>query len=504
MPRRNFWDTGWRGATARFSIWTLSRCAYRPLYGPNTRFNTFRKLVGNTLIAHLCRAAAYGDPVSLAAGGDYPRDWTYAADAAQGIALAFRVQAARHTTYNIAAGRSYTVRDVVDALRRIAPATDVTVGSGQWERRPCTSRSTARGALDISRAREDLGYEPRYALEDGLGAYVGIGLARCRGKDGGGSRSPVVELTWNTSSCSLSIGQHEGAREGSSSARHRATRRAMPICDPGWVLVKVRACGISGSEVNRLSLDQRIYAGRPKDMTRQLPTHHGPRIFGNSRWARRRRRRASGGYPVVIQSVIGCGACESCDAGLPNHCDRRITIGVHADGAFAEYTTVPAANVYPAPPGVSLENVALLQPFAIAAYALEIGGVRPGDRIGVWGVGAIGVSIIQQALLTGINVEFAVGRDRDRVHGVGEPASKTEQRRTTAILRRLAVAFRRTQTRCDFRGVRPYAGDQHGTSHRRETRPRDTCRQSQRARFMAICCRRPWTRSAFSPVRMTR
>ena len=81
------------------------------------------------------------------------------------------MQAARHTTYNIAAGRSYTVRDVVDALRRIAPATDVTVGSGQWEDDPYQSLNL-RGALDISRAREDLGYEPRYALEDGLGAYV--------------------------------------------------------------------------------------------------------------------------------------------------------------------------------------------------------------------------------------------------------------------------------------------------------------------------------------------
>jgi len=140
-------------------------------YGPNTRFNAFRKLVGNTLIAHLCRAAAYGEPVTLAAGGDYPRDWTYAADAAHGIGLAFRVPAARHMTYNIAAGRSYTVRDVVHALRSIAPAADVKVGSGRWEDDPYQSLNL-RGALDISRAREDLGYEPRYALEDGLGAYI--------------------------------------------------------------------------------------------------------------------------------------------------------------------------------------------------------------------------------------------------------------------------------------------------------------------------------------------
>jgi threonine dehydrogenase-like Zn-dependent dehydrogenase len=194
----------------------------------------------------------------------------------------------------------------------------------------------------------------------------------------------------------------------------------MPSVKAGWVLVKVRACGISGSEVNRYRWTDAYAAGRPKDMTRQLPRIMGHEFSGTVAGLGEGVIGLREGDPVVIQSVIGCGACESCDAGLPNHCNRRVTIGVHADGAFAEYVAVPAANAYPAPPGVALENVALLQPFAIAAYALEIGGVRPGDRIGVWGVGAIGVSIVQQALLTGVTVEFAVGRDRARLDGVSE------------------------------------------------------------------------------------
>jgi UDP-glucose 4-epimerase len=141
------------------------------VYGPNTRFNPFRNLVGNTLIAHLCRSAANGQAVQLAGGGDYPRDWTYAADAAHGISLALRAAAPRHVTYNIAGGRSYTVRDVVDALRRVAPHASVSVGPGQWDDDPYQSLNL-RGPLDISRARDDLGYEPRYALEDGLRAYI--------------------------------------------------------------------------------------------------------------------------------------------------------------------------------------------------------------------------------------------------------------------------------------------------------------------------------------------
>lgn len=140
-------------------------------YGPNTRFNPFRKLVGNTLIAHLCRAAAFGEAAVLEGGGDYPRDWTYAADTAQGICLAYLAKAPRHTEYNIASGRSYTVTEVVAALRRVAPQAKVAVGAGSWDDDPFQALNL-RGPLDITRATEDLGYARRYELEDALREYI--------------------------------------------------------------------------------------------------------------------------------------------------------------------------------------------------------------------------------------------------------------------------------------------------------------------------------------------
>ncbi len=190
-----------------------------------------------------------------------------------------------------------------------------------------------------------------------------------------------------------------------------------PQLQPGRVIVRVKACGISGSEISRYRWTSAYHAGRAKDMTRLLPRIMGHEFSGTIAAVGAGVTGVSEGDPVVVQSVIGCGGCASCDAGLPNHCSRRVTVGVHSDGGFAEYCAVPAANVYPAPPGVALGNVALLQPFAIAAYALEIGAIRPGDRIGVWGVGAIGISIIQQAIIGGAKVEFAVGRDRGRLDG---------------------------------------------------------------------------------------
>lgn len=190
-----------------------------------------------------------------------------------------------------------------------------------------------------------------------------------------------------------------------------------PPLQRGQVIVRVKSCGISGSEVSRYRWTNAYHAGAAKDMTRLLPRIMGHEFSGTISAVGAGVTGIAEGEPVVVQPVIGCGGCESCDAGLPNHCNRRITAGVNADGGFAEYCAVPAANVYTLPAGVTLESAALLQPFAIAAYSLEIGALRPGDRIGVWGVGAIGISIIQQAVIAGATVEFAVGRDPGRLEG---------------------------------------------------------------------------------------
>ena len=157
------------------------------------------------------------------------------------------------------------------------------------------------------------------------------------------------------------------------------------------------------------------HAGQPKDMARVLPRIMGHEFSGTIAAVAKDVTGIGVGERVVVQGVVGCGGCAACDAGLPNHCLRRLMISTDLDGGFAEFTSVPARNVYRVPDDVSLDSIALLQPFAIAAYAIELAGIKAGDRIGVWGVGHIGVSVIQIAQLMGATVEFAVGRDKTRL-----------------------------------------------------------------------------------------
>ena len=107
----------------------------------------------------------------LDGGGDYPRDWTYAGDTARGVCLAYHAGAPRHTAYNIASGRSYTVAEVIETLRRVEPQAKVDIGSERWDDDPF-QEANLRGPLDISRAVTDLDYAPRYDLETGLREYI--------------------------------------------------------------------------------------------------------------------------------------------------------------------------------------------------------------------------------------------------------------------------------------------------------------------------------------------
>src|SRR5437867_4538021 len=69
------------------------------------------------------------------------------------------------------------------------------------------------------------------------------------------------------------------------------------------------------------------------------------------------------GRRVTGEITIGCGACESCRAAGRGHCDRRSVLGIIGrDGAFAEYLSLPAANLHVVPDGMADEAAVLVEP----------------------------------------------------------------------------------------------------------------------------------------------
>jgi L-iditol 2-dehydrogenase len=177
------------------------------------------------------------------------------------------------------------------------------------------------------------------------------------------------------------------------------------------VLVRVRACGICGSDVH----------GYDGSSGRRIP----PLIMGHE---------ASGvvakvgknvasfqeGDRVTFDSTAYCGQCDYCRRGQINLCDNRNVFGVSCGdyrrhGAFAEFVAVPQHIVYKLPDNLSFEEAALIESVSIAVHAANRTPIRPGDTAVVVGVGMIGLLVLQALRVAGCGRVIAVDIEEARL-----------------------------------------------------------------------------------------
>lgn len=110
------------------------------------------------------------------------------------------------------------------------------------------------------------------------------------------------------------------------------------------------------------------------------------------------------GDRVVAEHVIGCGTCFYCLQGKRNLCKTPTVIGLHRQGALAEYLAVPQELVYMLPEEFSYDKGVLVEPFSIAVYAVRNTQVRVGDTVAVVGQGPIGLLVYQVVKSAGATV----------------------------------------------------------------------------------------------------
>jgi len=118
------------------------------------------------------------------------------------------------------------------------------------------------------------------------------------------------------------------------------------------------------------------------------------------------------GDRVVVSYLAPCGECAWCRDGQEQVCrSMGPQIGFSGDGGFAEYVRVPVGNLVPLPPGLDVDVAATLGcSAATALHAVRaVAEVQAGETVLVYGVGAIGLALVQLARLAGARV-LAVGR----------------------------------------------------------------------------------------------
>jgi threonine dehydrogenase-like Zn-dependent dehydrogenase len=165
------------------------------------------------------------------------------------------------------------------------------------------------------------------------------------------------------------------------------------------VVVAVHACGICGSDVHAAESNSLRYTGIPGHELSGTVVQIGCDV-----------RSVRVGQAVAVNPLGGCGACEWCKRELLIRCTNRPNLGLGAPGGFAEYTCAHQSQLFVLPEGLPLEYGSRVEPLAVGVRAVAEGGSAVGAAAIVFGLGPIGLLLIQVLRAEGASTIVAVGR----------------------------------------------------------------------------------------------
>ncbi len=184
-----------------------------------------------------------------------------------------------------------------------------------------------------------------------------------------------------------------------------------PSPGPGELLIRVRACGICGSDIH----------GYDGSSGRRIP----PLVMGHEAAGTVAAAGAGvtgfrEGDRVTFDSTVYCGTCFFCRRGDVNLCDNRQVLGVSCGdyrrhGAFAQYVAAPAHICYRLPDALPFEHAAMIEAVSVAVHATNLTPIRLGDSAVVVGAGMIGLLAIQALKRAGCGRIMAVDLEANRL-----------------------------------------------------------------------------------------
>jgi 2-desacetyl-2-hydroxyethyl bacteriochlorophyllide A dehydrogenase len=168
---------------------------------------------------------------------------------------------------------------------------------------------------------------------------------------------------------------------------------------PGEVVLRVRACGICGSDLHwfrGLSPPPAVCPGH--EMAGEVAAV-GAGIAG-----------VREGDRVAVEPMQTCRECAYCRGGVPQRCARLCILGMRRPGGFAEYVAVPGYGLFALPTGMDFALGALAEPMAICVHAVRAAGIGLGQRVLVLGAGSIGLLSVVAARAAGASSVLVTAR----------------------------------------------------------------------------------------------
>ena len=178
-----------------------------------------------------------------------------------------------------------------------------------------------------------------------------------------------------------------------------------PTPDPaaGEALVRVRRCGVCGTDIHALAGKQPFFT-YPRRLGHELCVEVVSAPEGSD---------LAAGDLCAVEAYYFCGTCPACRSGKTNCCKNLRVLGVHVDGGHAPFISVPTDKLHRAV-ALTPEQIALVEPLVIGAHGVERGALQSGEPTVVIGLGPIGLAAAIFAKTAGANVA-CVDTQRERL-----------------------------------------------------------------------------------------
>lgn len=179
-----------------------------------------------------------------------------------------------------------------------------------------------------------------------------------------------------------------------------ASLKDIPYPNPAAneVTIKVKNAGICGTDIN-------IYKGTYNTKYPIIPGHEFSGVIDKVG------KNVKGfvvGDKVGIDPSYSCGECKYCRLGKNNLCDDFGGIGTTKQGCMAEYVVSPVHKLYKLTNEISFSEAALIEPFACVIHAINRINIKPGNNVLLFGVGSMGIQLIQALKINGASEIVAV------------------------------------------------------------------------------------------------
>ncbi len=179
-----------------------------------------------------------------------------------------------------------------------------------------------------------------------------------------------------------------------------------PVLEPHGVIIKVKACGICGSDLHVYKRDEK-------------GNIFGHEFSGDVVEVGAQVKDITPGMRVTAVGFKPCGECFWCMQGKGHRCSNMALLGYHFPGAMAEYVHVPFAaigrTVFPLPDELSYEDAASVEPLSISYFSVNRAQPRENESIAVIGLGVIGLYAVQVLKTMGVEKIVASGRRPSRL-----------------------------------------------------------------------------------------